>query len=409
MGEALREWRVNWGIGITSLVGAIISVGHIFSLGILMPMIERDTGWSRSAVSASLLVVAIVVAVFSPIVGRLVDKGRSRVCVLAGATLYSIALIMLGLVPLPYLVWMGVWVLVATGASAFTITVWTAQITRRFVASRGLSLAIVMCGAGVAGFIYPVAASALLSIMSWRHVYVVLGMFAAVATLPAFFLWVHEDATSSPAPLGQMVTASSGSVFKTLAFAKLAFIALVLTSALVGLQVHFAPALMSMGSNSAASAQVASLLGIGAIVSRLVIGLIIDRKDYRPVGAAVFLAPALGVFLLAYTAGVSSIVNIFVALLIGAGLGGQAMLVAFVTGRIFGVARFGSVWGVLISLMSIASGIGPVVAGEVFDRWHEYSFYLYGAGLIFVVSALMILSLRPEALTGRVASDLKSA
>lgn len=400
MKEGLREWRDNGGLAFCSLLGAVVSVGHIFSLGVFMPLIESDTGWSRSEVTSSLLVTSVVGALFSPVVGRFVDRGYARRSVLGGALLYSLSLIALGLIPVSLIAWYCTWVLLAVGGAFFNLTVWTALISARFASNRGLSLAIIMCGTGIAAIIYPPAASKLTAAFTWRQAYMALGFLSALLLLP-FFIWVHKPAITSPsASLASVALAAKPlagpSPFTTASFFMLASVALLLTMVVSGMNVHFVPVLVSLGAGGRQAADAAGMIGIGTIVTRLIVGAVVDRVDARLIGIPASLAPAGSLFLIWKFGGSYPLGEGAAAILLGAGLGAEGLLLAFMAGKIFGTARIGVVWGALMSLMLIAAGVGPLFAAGVFDRWHDYTLFFYGAAALSILSAVIIANLRPS-------------
>lgn len=396
MNAVMNEWRANWRIVICALLGATASLTQIYSMGVLLPHISAEMGWSRAEASSGVLVGAIGLAVISPIVGRLVDRGRLRACALGGAVVFGIAIACLGLlrVSLPW--WLAIWGVVAIGSGLTNLAVWAPAITQRFSAGRGLALAIVMCGSGLSAAIFPVAASALAAQLGWRYTYAALGIGVTAVCLPIYALWIR-DVVPVAGAAGEDHAATARTVdraiYSTPAFLRLAALSLVLTSALSAMTVHFPLVLAEHGMTAGQTGRLAGLIGIGAIGGRLAIGAIIDRANAAVVAALAMLCPLTAMALLLYALPSHGMAGSAAGTLIGVGIGSEAMVIAYITGRLFPTETFGAVWGVLIAFMAIASGVGPVVAGRAFDLNGNYAAVLLGNCVIFALAIATFLSL----------------
>ena len=130
MDQVIAEWRTNWRIVVCALAGVITSIAHIFSLGVLLPHISRETGWSRAEASTGMLICSIVVALVAPFAGRLIDRGHMRACAIGGMALYCLAMVGLGWLHVALPVWLGIWAVLAMGTGASNLTIWTTAITR---------------------------------------------------------------------------------------------------------------------------------------------------------------------------------------------------------------------------------------------------------------------------------------
>jgi len=393
MGKALAEWRENWRIVLCAVIGVTASVSYVFSLGVLVPYIHADTGWSRAETSSGLLVFALTLALASPLVGRLVDRGYTRACAMGGFTLYGLGLVCIGMLHVSFPAWLFIWAITAVGGGACSLTVWTTLITRRFQAGRGITLAIVMSGSGLSAIIAPLVAGALAAWLGWRETYAVLGLGTIALCLPLFALWLHDVPVAMPSAGYEAVPGTARPPIFTVSLFKLCALALMLTGTLTGIAVHFPLIIGQAGASAAKAAQLTGLIGVGVIAGRFVIGALLDRFSGAFVGALAMLGPAAAIWLLFQATVGQSIGGAIAASLIGFALGTVSMVLAVITGQLYRADNFGSAWGVVIACMSTASGFGPVIAGKVFDRSGDYLAFLAGAGLVFAIAIVTFLSL----------------
>ena len=56
--------------------------------------------------------------------------------------------------------------------------------------------------------------------------------------------------------------------------------------------------------------------------------------------------------------------------------GGCLQLATYLTTRYAGLANFGAIFGVISSLLALSSGIGPPMAGRIFDMTGSYDLLL---------------------------------
>jgi len=395
MNEVMSEWRANWRIVICGLAGATASLTQVYSIGVLLPHISAEMGWSRAEASSGILVGAIGLTVVSPIAGRLVDRGRLRACAIWGTVIFAVAIACLGLLPVRLPLWLAIWCVVAIGSGLTNLAVWAPGIAQRFSAGRGLALAIVMCGSGLSATIFPVAASTLAAHVGWRHAFAALGLGVALGCLPLYALWVHDVPVAGAAEgeAGRAGKPVDRAIYATSAFLRLAALSLVLTSALSTMTVHFPLVLAEHGTGALQAGRLAGLIGIGAIGGRLAIGTVLDRANAAVVAGCAMLCPLTAMALLLYAVPAYGMAASASGVLIGIGIGSEAMVIAYITGRLYPTEIFGTVWGVLIGCMAIASGVGPVIAGKAFDQLGNYSAVLVGNAVIFGLATATFLSL----------------
>jgi MFS family permease len=125
------------------------------------------------------------------------------------------------------------------------------------------------------------------------------------------------------------------------------------------------------------------------IAGRLSCGFLVDRIDPPRVAGVLLTLPAIGSLLLAYGSE-DLYVAIPAALMIGLAAGAEVDLVAFLTGRHFGLKAFGAILGCELAMFGAGAALGPPIMGLLRDLTGNYQAgltlyagtYILGAALI---------------------------
>ncbi len=399
--ERISEWRLGWTLVLVSLLGYAISTTHSYTLGVFMPSLESEFGWSRAQVSSGMLAYSIVAAVFAPFAGVMIDRFGVRRVGLPGMTGYCIALGLLSTVAPPLAMWWGLWCLIGVGSVLTKATLWGTAISRQFDRQRGIAMAIVLCGSSLCSAIGPTIAHGLIEDHGWRTAYRILALGNAAVILPLMFLFFRNRgsaapvkkavADESPAPLNGMSARDSILSYRFLA---IAVPALLMTTILMGMVVHFVPMMTASGLDAATAAGLMGALGMGSIVGRLITGVLLDRFRGHVVGALIFLMPVLPIALILL--GPASVEKmILVATLTGFSFGSEMDITIYLASRYFGMRAYGTILGTIIAVMLIGTGAGSTLAGHAFDMTGSYDIFLMAVAPLVVLASMMTRSLGP--------------
>ena len=81
------------------------------------------------------------------------------------------------------------------------------------------------------------------------------------------------------------------------------------------------------------------------------------------------------------------------AALIGLSLGAEADLIAYLTARYFGMARYAFVYGFIYSMFLIGTATGPALAGRLYDASGNYNSTIWTVICLLVAGSVVILCL----------------
>ena len=392
------EWRAGGGLVIASALGVAVSAIHLYSIGLFIAPLQQEFGWSRAQIMTGPTLVSVISVLLAPFAGMLIDRIGPRKFAVPGIVLYCAALALLSVAGSSMMSWWTVWLIMAIGSVSVKATAWMAAVSSRFTHSRGLALALVLCGSGICSALSPVAAKFAIDAFGWRGAYVALGAGCGIITIPMVVLFFREAPdylASQKAKRDEDRQGPSGGVkLLTGRFIRLALSAVIMQTAITAMTIQFVPIVQSLRLSLASAVGIAGLIGIASIVGRIASGFLLDSINPRVVSVVSFLLPLISCA--ALLAGEQSIpLAIVAAIGLGLSLGSEVDSIAYLTVRYFGLRDYGLRFGSIAGLLSFGAGMGPLFAAFIRDETGSYTLAVILVAPLFVLAALLILSLGP--------------
>jgi MFS family permease len=406
--SALAEWRRYPLLPIAAALGYATSVLHVYGLGPYIEPISREFGWSRAQTTAGLTLATLLQCLGSIPVGMAVDRLGARPLGLVGALLLPAAFALLGTATGGKANWYLLWGLMALAALSVQPTIWSSALASRFFVSRGLALAVGLCGASGAAALFPWLGSKLISAYGWQRAVVLQAAIWAGVAFPLIALFFRGANDSPPGP-GKESTAKQSDIaganflqgLRSSIYQRLLLASLLFSFTILALVVHFVPLLTGGGLTPVEAAGAAALIGLFSLAGRVGTGLLLDRLRGSWVGAGAFLLPAFGCLALIAT-DTSSRGALLAAMLIGLTLGAETDVIVYLATRHFGLHSFGALYGGLLIALSVGTAIGPLTAARVFDVYGSYTPFLWLSVACMVASSLTLASLpQPPPIPGQ--------
>lgn len=395
---ARTEWRRYGMLPVAGALGYATSVIHIYGLGPYIEPIQEVFGWSRAQATSGLTVATIINAIFCIVIGMLVDRMGPRLVGLIGVLLTTGAFALLGTATGDKANWYLLWGLMAFATLPVQATIWTSAVASRFETSRGMALAVTLSGASLAATVFPLLATWLIDTYGWRIAFAAEAGIWAALTFPMlllFFRGAHDTRASdkeAAAPRPELTGVSAADGLRSTVFARLFLASILFTFTIIALVVHFVPILTNAGAERLAAAGVASLVGVSSVVGRLGTGYMLDHFRASRVGSVIFLLPIIACLLLIF-AGTNPIAQAVAAIVVGLTLGSEIDVIVYLTTKHFGMKNFGTIYGGLLTALSVGTAFGPLAAAAVFDHAGSYAPFLLLTILFMACSSLSVLSL----------------
>lgn len=398
-----RQVFYGWWIVCAAMVGMSTAPSQFAfgSLGLFILPLSGEFGWNRAEISLALTVFTVSLAVCLPLIGRLTDRIGPRRVVVPSIVVCGLALAALPLMRELWHLWLIFLVIGTLGAGANNLP-YMLTISSWFNRRRGLAIGLAMAGAGF-GFTYvPPLVQYTIDSFGWRPAYWVLAAITILVAAPVVGLVFRDTpaekglrADGEPATGDDVAPADAAGLNVSAALRRREFWLLwtmfcALSFSLYGLLPHFVPLLTDRGMLPADAAWAASSIGVTIIIARVIIGYLIDRFFAPRVALVFFLLSAAGIGLLA--ASDAPVAAFVAAILVGLSIGAEIDLLAYLSGRYFGLRHFGAVYGLMFAALLVGTSAGPVSFGAVYELQGSYlSILVFCAALNVAASFVMAL------------------
>src|SRR5918996_1936700 len=280
----MSERRYGWIMVALGALMTCVAVGAMFSLAVFLQTITQATGWSKTAVSSAMTLNFLAMGAAGFGWGALSDRIGPRSVVLAGAVLLGLGLFLASRATSALEFQLAFGLLVGIAAGSF-FTPMIAAVMGWFTQHRGLAVALVSVGIGVAPMTMSPFAGWLITQMDWRAAQLVLAVLVWATLVPAA-LFVRRPPTAQAA--AQQGPAEGAQMSLRDAFVSAPFVVLALTffaccAAHAGPIFHTVTYAMTCGLAPLAAVTVYSVEGLAGLGGRLALGVAADRPGVKRV------------------------------------------------------------------------------------------------------------------------------
>ncbi|MGH8416906.1 MAG: MFS transporter [Pseudomonas sp.] len=393
------EFHRGWRIVVLGLAGVLTSMSAalLYGFGTLVIPLQDAFGWSRGELQTSITFLFAGVAIGSQLLGGLYARyGLRRVALvsLVLQVLCYLSLTMLG--ESVYWLYLAFFVMPLLALGTIAIT-WTQLVSLWFERHRGVALAVILSGSGLAAMIMPPLLAWSIHLGGWRSAFILLAAMPLLLTLPMALAWLKFPASSTAAETSRSEPVVEGLRFAAAIRTRVFWgcnLALILSvSLIVGMVTTIVPYLQDKGVPSLTASQIFSSFGISIIAGRLLVGYLLDRFAPHVIAAASLCVPALGCLLFMFSGPEAIGLLVLATICIGFSAGAEFDIAAFMIARYFGLRDYARIFGLHLGLVTVISGLAPALFGHLFTLFGNYSpvlFYCLGCA---VIAPLVMLTL----------------
>ena len=398
-----EEWRAHWPMVAAAMVGMSFYTVVSYSHGVFIAPLEEAFGWKRAQISGGLTLFFLITMVGSPFAGALIDRLGTRRIAILGMALSSLGFAAFSLATSSLALWFTIWTLFAIVSMAIKSTIWSASVSSVFSAGRGLALAVALSGTAIGQALSPVAADWLVSDYGWRNAFMWLGLgWGGFALILLIFLFYDIRDVGKRANHGQAGTAKpTGAPLPGLTLKqalhdsrvlRIGAVNLIIPFLSSGVSLHMVPIIAETGLDSSGAAKIAATAGIAGLAGKLVTGWLLDRFQGNLIPVLSTAMAALGHFLFLDIMGSTAALTLG-AMILGYASGASFQVTTYLVSRYAGMRAFGTVFGLIASVMMLGSAIGPTLAGLIYDMTGGYSALLMTAIPVVLVTSLLFIGL----------------
>lgn len=377
-------------------LGQMLAIGAIaYGFGLLAKPIASEFALQRADMNIGLMALIVGMALFSPLIGRALDRLPGRVILCCGALLFGAGCLVIVLAQSLVTMLAAAFLLVAFGGVALGPLTSSTITARLFTAHRGRALGIVSVSASVGGMLLLPAMAFLVEGHGWRAAVGAVGLLVVILLGGLGWLVRTEPAIPSTDP-ARSVSAderwTTARCLRTTDFWAIT-VAVGLTMAVdQALLVSLIPYGTDRGFPLQSATFVVSLISGTAIAGKIAIGALTDRIDPRWIFLAIIVLT--GGFLALLTLKPAYPVLLGAAAFLGIGFGGTMPLWATFIANRFGTACFGAVMGLMVPLQMPMNIAALRYVGDAYDRAGNYDTAFLVFLAVLVVAGLAILPLR---------------
>lgn len=411
MAASGKKFFYGWWIVFGGFFLTFASMGvalNCFSL--FIKPVSEALGFGRGDFSNTFTIGALAIMIGAPFIAKLYERYDARWLVGLSAVLMSGSYFSFAYSSTLVQFYVGS-VFMGLGVAGTTLIAVSVLITNWFTTRRGLALGIALSASGLGTLIYSPLGDWFLSKYGWQNTFTFFAVSIAALTIPPALLMRSRPSDLGLRPYGEsseaagMVPANESGMtllesMKTLAFWMLALMTLLSSLEVQGIQMHLIPYFQQVGHDSSFAAWTyAGTMG-ALILTKTLVGQLIDRAGLLKSLILVFLANLVAILLLFYAR--NSWIAVIAGLLFSVGLTIQTVVPPLMTAACVGLKHFGVVFGVINVFMTVGAGLGMSISGYFFDAYKSYHpVYRLYLGMTVVAAIMGFLSLRSSRLAAR--------
>lgn len=380
------DGRTGWLVVAATMAATFVVFGVTYSFATFFSAMSEEFGAGKGATALMFGLTIFFLFVLSVVTGRIADRLGPRPVVLAGAASMGVGLLSTSFV---HHLWLG-YVTYGLGvgvAVACCYVPLVSEVSGWFQRRRATALGVAVSGIGLGTLVVPPLAARLIESWGWRSTYRFFAVVAVVALLAVAVVVRRAPAAVSTTGLPLR------SLWGIASFRRLYISGLLMGLSLFVPFVFLVDYAKDRGIATDTAAFLVSLLGVGSVGGRLVLGALGARLGVVRLYQVSFATMALS-YLLWLGAGDRYGMLVAFALVLGVSYGGYVALAPAVCAQLFGVVGLGAIIGALYTASGIGGLAGPFLAGRLIDVTDSYPAAIAAALVMAAISVVILLTIR---------------
>lgn len=397
--RAFNANRHGWVVVLVCFFALSVVSATRASIGLVMPSLESELGWSRGFVSSVAAYSLITMAIAAPFVGNLLDRYGPRAILAVGLALTGIGLVSCAFIEVPWHFMASFAVLAGLGYGTVAKSMVSATIVGYFDENRGLAIGVAAAGSTAGQLALLPALAVVMTAMGWRTGYVFLGI-ACFVLIP--FVWgligdgrkkpVMRKGPAAPTGLGQRL----GYILTNRTFVLLLVSYTICGFTTAGVvETHLIPYVQSCGLPVTTGAYAYATLAAFNMGGMALAGYLADTWHRPRLLAAVYAGRGLS-FILLMMVPVYDVAPLFIfAVLFGIFDYSTIPLTTSLVSTHVGLRVMGLALGLLGAFHAAGAAAGAFMGGILYDLFQQYD-WIWIASIALALFAALLAVLIPE-------------
>jgi MFS family permease len=420
----------GWIVVAIAFVTMALGVNARTAFSLLFPPILAEFGWDRGVTAGAFSFGFVVSMLFTPLLGRAMDRWGARPVIPAGVLMICAGLALGTLITRPWHLYGTLGLLVAGGTVVVGYTGHALFLPHWFARRRGMAMGIAFSGVGVGSIVLFPWLQTLIGSAGWRTACWALVAILLVGLVPLNALFQRArpeemglapdgDAAAARAAAGganvvdPVWAATDWTLARAMRTARFWWVALGFFAALFAwyaVQVHQTKYLIDVGFEPAVAAYALGLVGLMGVAGQIGLGHLSDRIGREWVWTLGSLGFATCYLVLLVMARYPTLPLLYLMVAMQGLLGyGLASIYGAIPAELFQGRHYGSVFGVLSVASGLGSGFGPWLMGAIHDHTGSYApayWLAVAASLVSVVAIWQAAPRKVRAVAGRIHRDV---
>lgn len=383
-----------------SFVALALTFSARAALGLVMPLLEQEMGWSRSFTSSAAALALLVMACIAPFGGRLVDKQGARAIVLIGLSALAVGCFLVAVTTSPIAFFLAFSGIAAVGFGLVATHVVSTAVEQEVTQNKGLATGIATSGSTGGQFLFVPLLALLISFYDWRMAFVALGV-GTLVIMCCVYRWFPKHTKpntdgSAAQDLKNSLWQDLGRIVKLPAFQILFWSYLICGYTTSGLiETHFLPYAAFCGFGPVPSATAYGLLSAINLVGMILAGWLTDRMNRPLLLGIIYLIRGL-TFVILINVGTSFETLIFFSILFGLVDYSTVPVTASLVAAHIGKGVMGLAFGLISAGHQIGAALGAYFGGMLYDIYAQYHWVWWSSVWLAVFAGVMVFLIRDK-------------
>ncbi|WP_366523753.1 MFS transporter [uncultured Roseobacter sp.] len=383
-----------------SFVALALTFSARAALGLVMPILEQELGWSRSFTSGAAAVALLVMAAIAPFGGRLVDKQGARAILLIGLGALATGCFLIAATANPIAFFLAFSGVAAVGFGLVATHVVSTAVEQEVETNRGLATGIATSGSTGGQFIFVPLLALLISTYDWRMAFAALGI-GTLIIMGCVFRWFPKTVESKDIAGKEKSSASTllqdlRNILRLPAFQILFwsyFICGYTTSGVI--ETHFLPYAAFCGFGPLPSATAYGLLSAINLVGMILAGWLTDRVNRPLLLGLIYLMRGL-TFIILLNVGASFETLVFFSILFGLVDYSTVPVTASLVASHIGRGVMGLAFGLISAGHQIGAAAGAYFGGMLYDLYAQYDLVWWSSVWLAVFAGILVFLMKDK-------------